>query len=1327
MFKKVISSLIISSLLHIDTALCMLGPEEDDHKPKSSPISHRSMEKQEERETKPPILLPYEKKEEEPENSLHELQQEYEETQDFEEKLKIVRELPNDKQGHKLRVTFLQDIVIKENISQEIRIKALHSLSLFNYLIENLEVKQKLHTIILPFLEDSTLPLKQRLTFLRLINTAPSEESLLRLIRVLKTEDVNKIEIHEIGSLIKFAIYLPETEFKKEVEEFLSQYPEIKLQVIPQLPLDAESTQARLKYALDLVLDKNISEEIRIKALQYISANYYSIREGTTKEKLNALVPPLLVNSKIPVRQRLTYLHLIHTFPPDFEGFLLPLLDDLKTEDINQYSTYDIAKLVMFVADFPDTKLEKEVDKLFKKYPNVKLNIIPYLPIDEKGNQLRVKYLLDLAMEEETSQNIRLQALESLSQYSYFIEDENVKESLSSVALPLFEDEKLPLTQRLSFLALVRTVPSESVLLDLVEALKIEDISQYELGKLTNLVKFAINFPDSKFEKELQALLSKYPKVKQQIIPCLLTDEKELRARLKYALDLIFDESIPQEIRIKAIESGAGSYHLIEDETIKSKLHSTALPLFKDKTIPFTQRTFFLSLLNQAPPQETLLHLLQELEGENVTQNEIYKFSDLLHLGATSTDPAIQWQMETVILKHLATLIGEEEVQNWLKTYLEKNEETKKASFLEKILEIINLVQKSEPSEERDVILFAAKLLLQHSTNPNITKPASEALWHVIETTERKESYIDYEDETIEDDHAIKARSVILKYSQDGELKNKVTEWLFEKAQEETPTEHFIFKGMCLGKLLKQQNKDIKLKALQLCDKIITQTDIEDPNHRIGLIGFFPRLKELEETELYRKIQDKLLPVFEELLSLEQASSSNEESSKDESINDEVFYKQDIAYVYLYSQDEKIRSQAYEFLKNKIIEGNEDEAHEAVARIVEAFEEAHPWAQEAVDLATKRENAHHPQSPFALHQLLLEKMKEPVEHHLSTAKLEDGRIVQFNLDTLKTRRHAQKVPPMPHTELVRLTKQLIEEVNGSNEAYDRYTSIAGARNHESLLDIVKEEFFKRRLDDQEATTPERLSLTSLKLRHVLAKAKLEKSQASSGLSRQSEIILQLLINVLNCHTNKEDGIDNTYRLLGGGAIVSEEDMQRERLKTIAREFFMEDLRQRREGLLNGEGVVVKRLLLGENTPKDQKIEEPPHQAKYLLNLLGDQIGTFLEGKTVSFDTNGGAVDKKLRQYSKQQVLDTLHLHHKPEDVIKDYSEKFNTQQLKLDASGNDRSGALMAALFSMEELRNPKYVQFVNNDPEDDFIGWTPLAVAEALIRLGILEVVNKP
>jgi len=249
---------------------------------------------------------------------------------------------------------------------------------------------------------------------------------------------------------------------------------------------------------------------------------------------------------------------------------------------------------------------------------------------------------------------------------------------------------------------------------------------------------------------------------------------------------------------------------------------------------------------------------------------------------------------------------------------------------------------------------------------------------------------------------------------------------------------------------------------------------------------------------------------------------------------------------------------------------------------------------------------------------------------------------------------------MKHAEFVALAEHLMKEVNGSPKALDHYKSMAGTISPESLLSAAEGHFFKHLFDSDDATVPaEKVSLISLKLRHFLASAKKLANQFLDGLSPQSKLILQLIINVMVCNTNKEDGIDQSYRLLSNGPIVSEEKMLSERLRERAREFFMEDLRQIREGLLNGEGRIVKHLLFRKDESKGYVITEPPHQAKYLLNLLGDQIGTFLEGEKVSYDANGSEVEKKLREYTRQEVLNVLYQYNTPEKVINHYLEKFN--------------------------------------------------------------------
>lgn len=232
------------------------------------------------------------------------------------------------------------------------------------------------------------------------------------------------------------------------------------------------------------------------------------------------------------------------------------------------------------------------------------------------------------------------------------------------------------------------------------------------------------------------------------------------------------------------------------------------------------------------------------------------------------------------------------------------------------------------------------------------------------------------------------------------------------------------------------------------------------------------------------------------------------------------------------------------------------------------------------------------------------------------------------------------------------------------------------------------------------------------------------SWLDQGFPPSSQLILSLLNNVLTCSTGKEDGIDVTYRLLANRRGDSEQNLRQDRLREEVCEYLQEEMRCRREGFLNGEGPVVRALL---EVSDDAKIEEPPHQAKYLGNLLGPEVGTFLEGKSITFDQNGGSVSSVLRECPKQKALDTLYQHHIPEDSICDFHERFNAIGFEGKIDGKNTTSDILAE-FLPEELGNPNY--FIYDKGEEDDVpvptSITPLAIAELLLRTNILEVLEK-
>jgi len=342
-----------------------------------------------------------------------------------------------------------------------------------------------------------------------------------------------------------------------------------------------------------------------------------------------------------------------------------------------------------------------------------------------------------------------------------------------------------------------------------------------------------------------------------------------------------------------------------------------------------------------------------------------------------------------------------------------------------------------------------------------------------------------------------------------------------------------------------------------------------------------------------------------------------------------------------------------------------------------------------------RENIDSKNNSFVAYRELLEKIKEPAVHNLHTASLPEGKKVRFSLNSLQTPRK-EEVSPVEPAELVRLTKNLIEEMQKYPE---EVSSLVGKCTPDSLIKTAENPFLKGLLLND---SPQNAGIR-FKLRRILNEAKNREGERSSeGLSPTSALMLQLLVNVRTCSTGEEDGVDVTHRLISHQRGASEEAMTIERRQEKSKETIMEELRQMRESLLEGEGPVVKYFI------KDKKNEEPPHQKKYLRNLLLGQIGAGFEGEKLSFDLNGDLADEDLRKAPLQEVLDVFHSLYTPEKVIGHLLEIFNTNRLP---------GTFMTSVIGGETL-SKNYESYFDLDEDK----WKPHAIVDLLLRLGVLE-----
>jgi hypothetical protein len=377
------------------------------------------------------------------------------------------------------------------------------------------------------------------------------------------------------------------------------------------------------------------------------------------------------------------------------------------------------------------------------------------------------------------------------------------------------------------------------------------------------------------------------------------------------------------------------------------------------------------------------------------------------------------------------------------------------------------------------------------------------------------------------------------------------------------------------------------------------------------------------------------------------------------------------------------------------------------------------------------EKIHNPYSALGAHRQLLKKIKDPVIHRPSSTRLDDGRVVTFNIETLETPRSHLNILPIKHSELLALAESLRQEVEDSEnpKAHEHFSTISTEYSVEALVNRAGDIYFRDLLDSEEGARGA-VNLRSFKLRRLIADIQALKTLAPSerGLSLASEATAQFLVNVMSCDVNKDDGIDHTSRLLWNEQIISEEAMRGERLLATVREHIMEDLRQMREALLNGEGIILKHILFSSIGNQDREIIEPPHKGRYLHSLLGGIIGTSLDGESVYFDSLSGVFASELFSYTRQQVLDTLYHYFKPEKVIHRYHEWFNKE------GGKGRPTNLISTLMGEEMMKDtPEGKKEVNEiystvDPDTElFVEYTRLLVAEVLLRLNILREIQAP
>ncbi|MBX9787015.1 MAG: hypothetical protein K2Y08_06730 [Alphaproteobacteria bacterium] len=1078
-------------------------------------------------------------------------------------------------------------------------------------------------------------------------------------------------------------------------EEFTD--PQEILKMISILPWEE-----RYQLYAKLALKEGIPMTLRRQAFSSI----FSIDslDEVTRRRLGNLKATFLSDEELTLQERLKFLPNANEAAPSVTT-LLSLTQALESANEGSYNESDLRSLISFLMQGDNSENQIGIERCYFKQPALFLDDSVWKEwfhtTLETGDESKRTSMLQKLCEvlHSTENEKKVTAAKLILLYSQDAEDKET-------ALEVFISSVQELIERIS------EIPQESFLKE-----------KSNIGEACAL--FMSYAPEDKVHL-LRALSDDmFQQVRAEI--SAITDPQErlqainsLNDLIRYTLlaDLALQESMPKDIRRAAFSSVYLTDSL--DDITREKLKSLKPAFLNDEELPLTERlTFLPNPEEEAPPVATLLSLMRALEAEDGDSLDLddevgYKYT-LYHFLAECPDPEVQQRLENYYFNHPITTALY--LKEWLNDFYQRSEESQKTLILQKMQEAMQ-----QSTDMTFDIITAAKFLLKHSQGHEV---ATQTLWKLVEKQTSNDSEESAEEGDEEEENYEKTDTLIticrtlLKYAPPSPVRESVLGRLFTEAEQELSPRALLL-------LLTQEEPSISTRARELGEQRLQQDNLD---YTLDL--FFDLEQEKLEQDLRHKIQERLKAKF-----------------NDSTTDKNVLLR--LALAFLRATDENLSQKAFDYLKQVLINNYNDleDPEIVVYQIIRAVGVDHPWAQEVINIGIGIEQIDHPFSAIGAYRQLLEKIKEPVIHHPSSTRLDDGRFVTFNIETLQTPRLLSHILPVQHSEFMVLVEGLRQEVRENKAPKKEFSTISKNISAKTLVNKANEHYFKNLLDSEAGHGV--ISLISFKLRRLITdiialktetQTATESSTSSSsmatgpstalsknGLSPASKAIAQLLINVMQCDTNKDDGIDNTYRLLGYEKVISEEGMREERLITTAHEHIKEDLRQMREGLLDGEGPVVKELLFGTRENHDKEVNEPPHQGKYLNNLLGGELGSFLKGQSISYDLYGGCVEEKLRSYTKQQILDTLHRHFKPEKVIERYHERFNKD------GGKGRPTNLISTLMGEEMMKdtpegkkevNDKYSTF---DPETwEFKEYTPLLVAEVLLRLNILREVQPP
>lgn len=374
------------------------------------------------------------------------------------------------------------------------------------------------------------------------------------------------------------------------------------------------------------------------------------------------------------------------------------------------------------------------------------------------------------------------------------------------------------------------------------------------------------------------------------------------------------------------------------------------------------------------------------------------------------------------------------------------------------------------------------------------------------------------------------------------------------------------------------------------------------------------------------------------------------------------------------------------------------ENREAAAEaILEVLPQDDPRSQIAIRMMIDVANISSPSSPYFIHRILLEKRKEPIKYSPKTY-----RALTLDIRELSKVRTREKKVKVTREDFHLLRCQLGEEISSvlRSEMQDQIEELkAMLMNQEVTVlvgdkdpqtgnykgGIVVDPFFTNIFYSLNKGTKELTDTSVFHLAYLInyISQQSDVKDADMVLSSQSKWTLQLLLNVLTCPAGKTIGLRYCYNLATGNSEFEENYLKIFHDQEYIKRYISVLLNKFREKLLFVYGPFIKRVT-GTNTLNQIDL---PHNSSYIYKLIGDCLGLMYENECITFDDGAPAVTKKLRELTRQEVLDIFFQYDSPEAEIKVVMEGINEMLSQTCRQNNWKFYNDLASLFQEVQIQ----------------------------------------